>query len=212
GVHPDIITVVRGKDEKGNVRREIVVDQIRDVTAEAYVRANEASRKVFIILDAGSMNIPAQNAFLKLLEEPPGDVAFLLCAANAELLLPTIRSRCTILRAGTEEEASEPEAMAFAQAYLKALEQDDAALLPCCVRMEKMDTAAMTAFSAAARSLVCEILCGRADSGLSREELLRQERLLTRVSEYLRLHVGVRHICGLLSVQRRTAQMGGNVV
>jgi len=209
GVHPDVTTLVRGRDEKGRMRREIVVEQIRSLTAEAHVRPNEAEYRVFLIPDAGFMNPAAQNAFLKLLEEPPGPAYFLLCADNAELLLPTIRSRCALVRAGTEEEVPAPEATESARAYLRALEQGAAALLRCCTQLEKMDAQAMTAFVEAARVLICEMLCGRTESGLDRAELLRQERLLSRMSDCLRLHVGVRHICGLLAVQRSAAQTGG---
>ena len=70
-VHPDIITVSRLLDDKGRPKREIGVDQIRDVIADAQVLPNEAARKVYIIDRAETMNAAAQNAALKLLEEPP---------------------------------------------------------------------------------------------------------------------------------------------
>lgn len=90
GIHPDIITV----EPQG---REIVVAQIRDLRADAYIRPNEAGRKVYRICQAQTMNASAQNALLKLLEEGPAYAAFLLLADNAAALLPTIRSRCQTL-------------------------------------------------------------------------------------------------------------------
>ncbi len=93
-VHPDIITVSRLLDDKGRPKREIGVDQMRDVIADAQVLPNEAARKVYIIDRAETMNAAAQNAALKLLEEPPAGAVFLLCTTNAMQLLPTVRSRC----------------------------------------------------------------------------------------------------------------------
>ena len=94
GIHPDVISVARLVDDKGRQKKEITVDQVRRMAADSYVLPNEAARKVYIIEDADMMNVQAQNAALKLLEEPPAGVMFILCAENAQLLLPTVRSRC----------------------------------------------------------------------------------------------------------------------
>ena len=87
GIHPDI--TVLGADGK-----DITVGQARSVRADAYIRPNEAPRKVYIIENAQSMNPSAQNAMLKLLEEGPAYAAFLLLTENPGSMLPTIRSRC----------------------------------------------------------------------------------------------------------------------
>lgn len=91
-IHPDIIrlTVPEGK-------RNILVDQVRQLRADAYIRPNEARRKVFVIEDAQTMNDSAQNALLKVLEDGPQYLSFLLLSENAQQLLPTIRSRCETL-------------------------------------------------------------------------------------------------------------------
>ena len=96
-IHPDVITIARLEDDKGRPKREIGVDQIRQLAADACIMPNEAERKVYIIREAETMNIPAQNAALKLLEEPPLGALFLLCTTNASQLLPTVRSRCVEL-------------------------------------------------------------------------------------------------------------------
>ncbi len=203
GIHPDVTVVERLPNEKGKLRRELTVDQIRAVTADAYILPSEAERKVTIIRDAGDMNVSAQNAFLKLLEEPPRHAAFLLCTENPALLLPTVRSRCVLLQAGAEETLLPAEAVERAGRYLEAAASGDpAALLRCCAQMEKMDGAAAADFAEAGRRLVCDMLCGRAPAaGMTREQLMAQDKLLSRVLGYLRVHVGVRHICGLLAVQ-----------
>ena len=92
GTHPDI-TVVTPEDGKKN----IAVSQIRDLRTEAYVKPHMAARRVFVIDKADSMNEQAQNALLKVLEEPPADIIFILIAESATALLDTIISRCTVL-------------------------------------------------------------------------------------------------------------------
>ncbi|MBO5340460.1 MAG: DNA polymerase III subunit delta [Oscillospiraceae bacterium] len=95
GIHPDIITVSREADHK-----EILVDQVRQMRSDAFIRPNEAARKVYIIEDADSLNENAQNAMLKLLEEGPAYAAFLLLVENPGSLLITVRSRCEELALG----------------------------------------------------------------------------------------------------------------
>lgn len=92
GNHPDVITV--DDPEK----KTVYVDLIRQLQADAYIRPNEGRHKVYVIPRAQNMNENAQNALLKLIEEPPSYAVFLLLTDNAEKLLPTVRSRCAELR------------------------------------------------------------------------------------------------------------------
>ncbi len=92
GIHPDVIRVSVPAD-----KREITVGQARQLQRDAYIRPNEADRKVYVIEQADLMNPNAQNALLKLLEEGPDYAAFLLLAENPGALLPTVRSRCETL-------------------------------------------------------------------------------------------------------------------
>lgn len=87
GIHPDIITAGEGD-------KPISVGQARLLRSDAYIRPNEAPRKVYILPNAQEMNPSAQNALLKLLEEGPVYAAFLLLAENSGGVLSTIRSRC----------------------------------------------------------------------------------------------------------------------
>ncbi len=91
-IHPDIIYL-----SAADGKRNITVDQVRQLRAQAYIRPNEAPRKVFVIKNAETMNDNAQNALLKVLEDGPAYLAFLLLSEQPQLLLPTIRSRCEIL-------------------------------------------------------------------------------------------------------------------
>ncbi len=89
--HPDVITV----DEPE--RRSIPVDRIRAASADAAIRPNEGKKKIYLIPRAGDLLAPAQNALLKIIEEPPPYGVFLLLAENPDQLLPTVRSRCVEL-------------------------------------------------------------------------------------------------------------------
>ena len=71
--HPDI--KIFEPDPKTN---NFKVETVREIRSDAYIVANEADRKVYILKDAQNMLVPAQNALLKVLEEPPEGVCFLL--------------------------------------------------------------------------------------------------------------------------------------
>ncbi len=93
GNHPDIQTIVPAKRS-----RLIDTDTIGEVMEMASLRPREGIRRVFIILDADRLTAAAQNRFLKTLEEPPGHSLFLLTSAHPRVILPTIRSRCQLVR------------------------------------------------------------------------------------------------------------------
>ncbi len=73
---------------------------IRDLAAELALAPLEGRVRVAIVEAADRMNEPAQNAFLKTLEEPPPASVIVLCADAPDRLLPTIRSRCATVRLG----------------------------------------------------------------------------------------------------------------
>lgn len=99
GTHPDIYFLKPEKDKKtGKEKRNITVDQIREITADAYTKPYESGKKVYIIEYGDDMNEQAQNAFLKVLEEPPEYAVFVILAENDQSLLETIRSRCTTIK------------------------------------------------------------------------------------------------------------------
>ncbi len=75
------------------------VDEVRDIPAFVYRRSYEGGFKAVLVAGADDMTEQAQNALLKVLEEPPDNTVFVLLAENSKSLLPTIRSRCIILTA-----------------------------------------------------------------------------------------------------------------
>ena len=127
GTHPDVLWVTRlprrpgtrrdadededeeaGEDEAASLpaarrgstdlKREIVVEQIRELCEHAAYAPREGRRRVFVVDPADRMNRAAQNALLKTLEEPPGRALIVLVSARPHLLLPTVRSRCLPVR------------------------------------------------------------------------------------------------------------------
>ncbi len=118
--HPDLICIEAGD-------AEIKVEQARKIRDEAAILPNDGSRKVFILHGADHMNTSAQNALLKVLEEPPRYVFFVLTAAQSGLLLQTIRSRCTIYQLAPQPMPlpDDPALLEPAQAFLHALVHAD---------------------------------------------------------------------------------------
>lgn len=81
-------------DKKRKASREIRVDAMRDALEFAQLTSGRGRSKVVLVYPAERMNQVTANALLKTLEEPPGDVRFVLSTEAADRLLPTIRSRC----------------------------------------------------------------------------------------------------------------------
>ena len=78
--------------------RSILVDAVRDLEAETNFRPAEGARRVFLVEDAERMNESASNALLKTLEEPHATSHLVLVTSRPASLLPTIRSRCQVVR------------------------------------------------------------------------------------------------------------------
>lgn len=98
GVHPDVQVIGVGSgEEDGPARRDIRIDQVREIEGFLNLSAYEGAGKVVIIDGAELMNAAAANALLKTLEEPPAGTMLLLLSANEDALLSTIRSRCRAL-------------------------------------------------------------------------------------------------------------------
>ena len=92
-IHPDVFFI-----QPEGASSTIGIDQVREVINKANLKPYEARSKVFIINNAHSMNEVSANAFLKTLEEPPENTVFILISRSKDLLLPTIVSRCHIVR------------------------------------------------------------------------------------------------------------------
>ena len=96
--HPDVIKM---GDNSGS--NSFHIDKIRQLRQDAFIIANESNYKIYILDYADNMTVAAQNALLKILEEPPKDVVFILICKSSFKLLQTIRSRCQIFSFESEE-------------------------------------------------------------------------------------------------------------
>ncbi len=215
GVHPDVVMIGRLTDDKGKQKQNITVDQIRELSADAVVLPNEAARKVYILDEAETMNPAAQNAALKLLEEPPAGVLFLLCATKPMQLLATVRSRCAAVKlASAEADAPPEEALTLAVGYLKAVNTLDAAqLFRWCSQNEGIDAQTMAAFLDALRERLADMLTGRVKGGrLTRADMLRLYELAERCTAYLKVNTNVKQLFGLLAVDALPVGNRGNAI
>jgi len=112
GSHPDYAHVYKelleytrdGKGKKTPV--DLSIDVIREFLIEQVsTRPTLSARKVYIVSEAQKLNANSQNALLKVLEEPPSYCTIMLLCTRLEQLLPTIKSRCQIIRFGPVDQA-----------------------------------------------------------------------------------------------------------
>lgn len=111
-IHPDV-TFVRDAEHK-----ELSVDTVRTMRADAFIRPNEGARKIYIFEDCAILTEKDQNVLLKLVEEGPSYAAFFFCAENPAVLLQTIRSRCVEVKLSPvlqEDDAPDERALELAR-------------------------------------------------------------------------------------------------
>ena len=94
GSHPDMRWLERLANDKGNLNRNIKVDQIRELAEFVSLSAAMSPWRLIVVDSADDLERSAANALLKMLEEPPANTIFLLVSHAPGRLLPTIRSRC----------------------------------------------------------------------------------------------------------------------
>lgn len=110
GNHPDFRRVAPDDDneadaganekvaEKSKKRSSSIrIDQIRELESFVFVGSHRNGNRVVLITEAEALNPAAANALLKILEEPPATVYFILVSTKTKSLLPTLRSRCRVI-------------------------------------------------------------------------------------------------------------------
>ncbi|HEY3056171.1 MAG TPA: hypothetical protein VGK31_09610 [Thermoanaerobaculia bacterium] len=168
-IHPDVHFV-----EVAGDRKQISVDQIRDILSNAALRPYEGRTKVFIIDPASALTGSGSNALLKTLEEPARDTIFILLTRSPDLLLPTIRSRSQAIYLGGEEPRDEELAAFLRDALTQfATRRDAAALLSAAAAVSQHDD--LSDAIALLGSLLCDAAAGRipkVSEAVSRDRLL----------------------------------------
>ena len=185
GIHPDIIRT----GQNGETLR---VDDIRELRKDAYIRPNEAPRKVYLLENAPTINAQGQNALLKLLEDGPDYAAFLFLTPNPELLLPTVRSRCETLRGLCEETAQAADQEGETLARL-ILDGEPLALAEYSVGLEKQSREEITFLLDQAMEKLVAQLPGKEKSLLP---VLDRMNTLRAACEF---NVGTGHLAGWLA-------------
>lgn len=206
-VHPDVITVADPE------HKNISVDVLRGVAADASVLPNEASRKVYIFPDCSLLDGKAQNVLLKVVEDGPAHAAFLFCAGNSALLLPTIRSRTTEwkLSPPRDSAASDDRARQFCQVICGGKAADLAAF---CAELEnsKISREELKALLSDTRDILTAGLA--AEYGAGGDPLAAQVGramgkyrlavMIDRLDTFIRqcgYNIGVGHLTGALAVE-----------
>jgi DNA polymerase-3 subunit delta' len=99
GAHPSVLHLTRpANDKTKSFKTVLTVDEIRKVSRFLSMTSHDGSYRVVIVDPADDMNTNAANALLKNLEEPPARTLFILIVHAPGSLLPTIRSRCQMVR------------------------------------------------------------------------------------------------------------------
>jgi DNA polymerase III subunit delta' len=121
--HPDLSIIRRGFAKDGKtLRTEIAVDEVREGLSVFRTTSGAGGWRIVIVDAADDLNRSSANALLKMLEEPPERALFILIAHSPGSLLPTIRSRCRVLRFG----ALDVDAVATAAASVSGIDLADA--------------------------------------------------------------------------------------
>jgi len=196
GIHPDIVVISRSLDSSGKEKGEIVVSQAREIIADAYVLPNESEGKAYIINDADSMNLSAQNALLKLLEEPPSYAYFFLLASSPRTLLPTVRSRLAHVNLPPEEKTPAVQSEATGH-FLSSLDSGSMALAEFCVSIEKLDRDSMREFLGNTQAEIVEIIKNTGSS----PKLLEAALLFRKLERFSSANVSSGHIAGIIAAK-----------
>ena len=187
---PDIVTVYREKTE-------LLVSQVRAVVADSVILPNESQFKVYIFADGDYMNASAQNALLKLLEEPPPYVILILCCSKADVFLPTVRSRCIEISA----EGSLDTSYELSEEFIREFSGDILSRIAWLEGHNKMSIGECRSFCENTIQLIADMLCQRHDSyGIEAEVLSSLEQELEKCIKYLNVNVNVKQIFSLLEI------------
>ena len=206
GIHPDVITV---RDE---AHKNLSVDIVRQIRADAYIRPNEGARKVYIFPDCTILTEQDQNVLLKIVEEGPPYAAFLFCAENSSVVLQTLRSRCVELKihpAVTVERKARRRAWSCAVCW----RQEEGTVTELMVRLEKkrLDRDGLAAMLDQARTLLAATLLaqyGQSPEGpdaalivqlgkrLTKQRIMGTIELLQTYRGACSYNVGASHVLG----------------
>lgn len=211
-IHPDVITV---RDE---AHKNIAVDVVRNIRADAYIRPNEGARKVYLFPDCALLTEQDQNVLLKIVEEGPPYAAFLFCAENSAVVLQTLRSRCVELKLHPAAETTDGTPGAGEELCRAIGKHKHGAVAELAARLEKKritreELAALLERSQAAFASALLLLYGRQPEESDREiaaflaknltkiQIMRTIELLQKYHGECAYNVGPGHVLGALAAE-----------
>lgn len=103
--YPNYLSLTPLTDDDGKIKREITIEQVRNLINNLKKKAAIDEIRIVLIDAVDNLNIPATNALLKILEEPPANVVFIMICQQISAILPTVRSRCMPIHFKTLNEA-----------------------------------------------------------------------------------------------------------
>lgn len=115
--HPDIFTT-DGKKGKSNT---FSVDAIREIRDDAFIIPNESDKKIYVLKNGQNMNEQSQNAILKILEEPPSYVFFIIVTTSKSTMLETVLSRVQVFSLLSDEEKITEKEMTIVKNMVSAI-------------------------------------------------------------------------------------------
>ena len=206
GIHPDVIVV------EDTEHKNISIDTLRAMRADAYIIPNEGVRKIYIFPDCEKLDPKAQNVLLKVVEEGPPHASFIFCAKNSAVLLQTIRSRAVELKlapAAAQSAASE-DAQRLALLLCERKSADTAAF---CAELEnrKISREELQAILSDTRDLMtaalaasygvssADRLAAKLAGEMSRQRLTHVIDILQRFTRECGYNIGVGHLTGALA-------------
>ena len=178
-LHPDVHFV-----EVAGDRKQISVEQIRDLVAGAVLRPYEGRNKVFIIDAAETLSTGGSNSLLKTLEEPARDTTFILLTRAPDLLLPTIRSRSQAIYVGGDVGRDEQLATDVVGALRRFGEKNESAMLLALASL-LADQENVSDAMALATDVLCEAVAGRIEVPVPRERLLAAADAMMSATRWL---------------------------
>ena len=196
GIHPDVTVI-----SKPEGKREIQVDQIREAVFGARFMPNEAERRVIVINHADEMNTNAQNALLKLLEEPPRHIVLLLITASPGALLETVRSRCRVVDGGGKATDVPEDIKSLAAQYVDLALAGGERLVEFSFELERTEKHDFALFLTEARKLAAAQLRSAQINGAKMSFARRTHEIIGvtfKAEEYLNRNVSTMHISSLL--------------
>lgn len=179
GIHPDFTTHVNPDG------KPLDIEQVRAIRSDAFIRPNEGERKVYFIKNADNLSEKVQNTLLKILEEPPKFVVFILSTGESVGVIPTVRSRCQVVHLAPPTQTIEQHALATALANQIATEQNELALLEGCMPIAKMKKEEILWLTTSIRTILVD-LCKKNPTN---KRLMKGIALMSEIEHGAEFHV-----------------------